>query len=44
MMTGGQTTMAFSMEGDSQQQNDTGIQRIVRQSSNYALFSPLMKS
>lgn len=33
MMTGGQTTMAFSMEGDSQQQNDTGIQRIVRQSS-----------
>ncbi len=24
MMTGGQTTMAFSMEGDSQQQNDTG--------------------
>ena len=32
MMTGGQTTMAFSMEGDSQQQNDTGIQRIVRQS------------
>lgn len=33
MMTGGQTTMAFSMEGDSQQRNDTGIQRIVRQSS-----------
>lgn len=32
MMTGGQTTMAFSMEGDSQQQNDTGIQRIMRQS------------
>lgn len=34
MMTGGQTAMAFSMEGDSQQQNDTGIQRVVRQSGN----------
>lgn len=29
MMTGGQATMAFSMEGSSQQQNDTGVQHIV---------------
>src|SRR5690606_24384573 len=33
MMTGGQTTMAFSMEGETQQQNNTGIQRLVRQAS-----------
>lgn len=31
MMTGGQTSLTFSMEGDSQQQTDSnGIQRIVR--------------
>lgn len=31
LMTGGQTSMKFAMEGDSQQQgNDSGIQRIVR--------------
>lgn len=35
LMTGGQTSMAFSMEGDSQQQQDeTGIQRVIRQASN----------
>ncbi|WP_318366630.1 DNA polymerase III subunit epsilon [Enterobacter sp.] len=34
LMTGGQTSMAFSMEGENQQrQDDTGIQRIVRQAS-----------
>ena len=33
MMTGGQTTMAFSMEGETQQQGNTGIQRLVRQAS-----------
>lgn len=34
LMTGGQTSMAFSMEGESQQQqSDTGIQRVVRQAS-----------
>jgi len=33
-MTGGQTSMAFSMEGDTQQkQGDAGIQRVVRQAS-----------
>jgi len=33
-MTGGQTLMAFSMEGEGQQQNDVGgIQRVVRQAS-----------
>ncbi|WP_271445788.1 DNA polymerase III subunit epsilon [Citrobacter sp. Awk 4] len=32
MMTGGQTTMAFTMEGESQQKlGESGIQRIVRQ-------------
>ncbi|WJD51078.1 MULTISPECIES: DNA polymerase III subunit epsilon [unclassified Enterobacter] len=35
LMTGGQTSMAFSMEGDNQQQQDeTGIQRVIRQASN----------
>ncbi|WNP33822.1 DNA polymerase III subunit epsilon [Enterobacter kobei] len=35
LMTGGQTSMAFSMEGDTQQQQDeTGIQRVIRQASN----------
>lgn len=34
MMTGGQTTMAFSMEGEGQRQaGDTGIQRVVRAAS-----------
>lgn len=34
LMTGGQTSMAFSMEGDTQQQQDaTGIQRVIRQAS-----------
>lgn len=34
LMTGGQTTMAFSMEGESQQQQgEAGIQRVVRQAS-----------
>ncbi len=34
LMTGGQTSMAFSMEGENQQrQDDTGIQRVVRQAS-----------
>ncbi len=34
LMTGGQTSMKFAMEGDSQQQgNDSGIQRIVRGAS-----------
>ncbi|ELY4348421.1 DNA polymerase III subunit epsilon [Cronobacter sakazakii] len=33
-MTGGQTSIAFTMEGDGQQQQgDTGIQRVVRQAS-----------
>ncbi|WP_105589286.1 DNA polymerase III subunit epsilon, partial [Cronobacter sakazakii] len=33
-MTGGQTSIAFAMEGDGQQQQgDTGIQRVVRQAS-----------
>lgn len=35
LMTGGQTSMAFSMEGDTQQQQDEkGIQRVIRQASN----------
>lgn len=34
-MTGGQTSIAFAMEGDGQQQQgDTGIQRVVRQASS----------
>ncbi|STV79666.1 DNA polymerase III subunit epsilon [Klebsiella michiganensis] len=34
MMTGGQTTMAFSMEGEGQQQaGEMGIQRVVRAAS-----------
>ncbi len=34
MMTGGQTSMAFSMEGESQQQaGEMGIQRVVRAGS-----------
>src|SRR5699024_7574371 len=33
LMTGGQTSMAFSTESDSQQQANGGIQRVVRQDS-----------
>jgi DNA polymerase-3 subunit epsilon len=34
LMTGGQTSMAFSMEGEGQQQQgEAGIQRVVRQAS-----------
>jgi DNA polymerase-3 subunit epsilon len=34
MMTGGQTSMAFSMEGEGQQQaGEMGIQRVVRAAS-----------
>lgn len=40
LMTGGQTSMKFAMEGDSQQQgNDSGIQRIVRGASALRVIS-----
>jgi DNA polymerase-3 subunit epsilon len=39
MMTGGQTSMAFSMENErSSRQGEAGIQRVVRQASRYGLF------
>ncbi len=45
MMTGGQTSMAFSMEGEGQQQaGDIGIQRVVRAPVNYAWFMLLTAS
>ncbi len=44
-MTGGQTSMAFAMEGETQQQQgEATIQRIVRQQVIYALFLRQMKS
>ncbi len=40
LMTGGQTSMKFAMEGDNQQQgNDSGIQRIVRGASVLRVIS-----
>ncbi|MCS2164124.1 DNA polymerase III subunit epsilon [Scandinavium manionii] len=40
LMTGGQTSMKFAMEGDNQQQgNDSGIQRIVRGASALRVIS-----
>ncbi|VEB05523.1 DNA polymerase III subunit epsilon [Klebsiella pneumoniae] len=46
MMTGGQTSMAFSMEGESQQQaGEMGIQaRRPRRPVSYAWFMPQMKN
>ncbi|STT01549.1 DNA polymerase III subunit epsilon [Klebsiella pneumoniae] len=45
MMTGGQTSMAFSMEGESQQQaGEMGIQRVVAPAVSYAWFMPQMKN
>lgn len=44
-MTGGQTSMAFAMEGETQQQQgETTIQRIVRQASKLRVVLRQMKS
>lgn len=44
-MTGGQTSMAFAMEGETQQQQgEATIQRIVRQASKLRVVLRQMKS
>lgn len=44
-MTGGQTSMTFAMEGETQrQQGEATIQRLVRRASRLRVVLPLMKS